>query len=128
LKRTPLSQTTDILKALANPSRLRILAILQGGELCVCQISGVLGLAASTVSAHLSDLRKAGLLLEQKRAKFVYYSLSPDPAAVGWQRLSAESVLGDSQIVADHNLVSRIRSVPAETFAAEGMASLPVHP
>lgn len=128
MKRTPLSQTTDILKALANPSRLRILAILQGGELCVCQISGVLGLAASTVSAHLSDLRKAGLLLEQKRAKFVYYSLSPDPAAVGWQRLAAESVLGDSQIVTDHELVRRIRSVPAETFAAEGMASLPVHP
>ena len=50
-------------KALAHPGRLRILAMLRGGPLCVCQMTAVLKLAPSTVSAHLSELRSAGLEL-----------------------------------------------------------------
>ena len=56
----PLSATVHALKALAHPGRLRILAMLRGGELCVCQMTAVLDLAASSVSAHLADLKRAG--------------------------------------------------------------------
>ena len=54
----------DAVKALAHPGRLRILAMLRGGDLCVCQMTAVLELAASTVSSHLSDLRRAGLVTD----------------------------------------------------------------
>lgn len=49
-----------VLKAAADANRARILKMLEGGELCVCQIVAVLGLSASTVSKHLSLLRGGG--------------------------------------------------------------------
>lgn len=48
-------------KAVADPTRIRILKLLQGGEVCVCQLTTVLGLAPATVSKHLSVLKGAGL-------------------------------------------------------------------
>lgn len=67
---------SKIFKALADPNRLRILKMLEIKPLCVCEIQAVLGLAASTVSKHLSILRDAGFILEQKDKKWVIYSLS----------------------------------------------------
>jgi ArsR family transcriptional regulator len=60
-----LDAVVEAAKALGHPGRLRILAMLRGGPLCVCQITAALGLSGSTVSAHLSDLRRAGLVTEQ---------------------------------------------------------------
>ena len=62
MARATLPAVVDAVKALAHPGRLRILAMLRGGDLCVCQLTAVLELAASTVSSHLSDLRRAGLV------------------------------------------------------------------
>ncbi len=59
MTRSPLSNQVDRYKALGHPVRLRILAMLRDGGLCVCQITAVLGLASSTVSAHLAELRRA---------------------------------------------------------------------
>ena len=68
---SPLGRTLDATKALANPARLRILAALERGECCVCQLTAVLELAPSTVSAHLSELKRAGFLLDRKDGKVV---------------------------------------------------------
>jgi len=65
-----------ITKALSDPGRVRILLSLQRGELCVCQITEVFGLAPSTVSKHLSLLYQAGLVLSRKENKWVYYRLA----------------------------------------------------
>ena len=73
--RTTLPTLVDAVKALAHPGRLRMLAMLRGGDLCVCQMTAVLELAASTVSSHLSDLRRAGLVTERKSGKWVHYHL-----------------------------------------------------
>lgn len=62
-----------ITKALADGQRLRILKALERGELCVCQITGLLGLAPSTVSKHLSQLHGAGLITFRKDKRWVYY-------------------------------------------------------
>src|SRR5690349_10767483 len=51
-----------ITKALADENRVRVLLALQGGELCVCQITELFGLSASTISKHLSILYRAGLV------------------------------------------------------------------
>jgi ArsR family transcriptional regulator len=64
---------------------VRILLALRRGELCVCQITELFGLATSTVSKHLSILNQAGLVLSRKSERWVYYRL-PDksaPVAVG---------------------------------------------
>ena len=79
----PLDRTLNAVKALANPARLRILAALERGECCVCQLTAILGLAPSTVSAHLSELRRAGFLLDRKDGKIVFwrdYNIPGKPA------------------------------------------------
>ena len=69
-----------ITKALSDPNRVRILLALKRGELCVCQITELFGLATSTVSKHLSILSQAGLIMSRKKERWVYYRL-PDKAA-----------------------------------------------
>ena len=69
-----------ITKALSDPGRVRILLSLRRGELCVCQITELFGLATSTVSKHLSILHHAGLILSRKSERWVYYRL-PDKSA-----------------------------------------------
>jgi len=64
-----------ITKALADENRLRMVMALQGGELCVCQITELMGLAVSTVSKHLSILYQAGLVNARKEGRWMYYSL-----------------------------------------------------
>ena len=75
-----------VMKAAADPTRVRILKMLEGGELCVCQIIAVLGLSPSTVSKHLFLLKSAGLVNDRKDKKWVHYSLdreSVDPHVSG---------------------------------------------
>ena len=69
-----------ITKALSDPNRVRILLSLRRGELCVCQITELFGLATSTVSKHLSILSQAGLVISRKTERWVYYRL-PDKSA-----------------------------------------------
>lgn len=64
-----------ITKALSDPGRVRILLSLEKGELCVCQITEMFGLAPSTVSKHLTMLNQAGLVLSRKSERWVYYRL-----------------------------------------------------
>ena len=66
----------DVLKALADESRLRALGALRGGELCVCQLIAFLDLAPSTVSKHLAILRAARLVDSRKDGRWMYYRLS----------------------------------------------------
>jgi DNA-binding transcriptional ArsR family regulator len=70
----------DILKALADENRVRALFALQGGELCVCQLIALLGLAPSTVSKHLSILRAARLIDSRKEGRWIHYRRVPETA------------------------------------------------
>lgn len=74
-----------ITKALADPGRVRILLALRHGELCVCQITEMLGFAPSTISKHLSILQQGGLILSRKSERWVYYRL-PGQSAPGTVR------------------------------------------
>jgi len=109
-----LGRATESFKALGHPARLRILAMLRGGGLCVCQVTAMLGLAVSTVSAHLAELRRAGLVLERKDGRWVTYSLSKDAATSALLR-DVWALLGnDRQVQADGRLGRRLRRVPVE--------------
>jgi ArsR family transcriptional regulator len=69
-----------ISKALSDSNRVRALLALRSGELCVCQIIALLGLAPSTVSKHMSILKQAGLVLRRKQERWMHYRL-PDTNA-----------------------------------------------
>ncbi|BCO08288.1 hypothetical protein GF1_06640 [Desulfolithobacter dissulfuricans] len=65
-----------VMKALSDPNRVRVLKILQQGELCVCEIQQVLGLAQSTVSKHLKILEDAGMVDRTRQGAWIIYSLA----------------------------------------------------
>lgn len=110
----PLSSTVHALKALAHPGRLRILAMLRGGELCVCQMTAVLDLAASTVSAHLADLKRAGLVGERKDGRWVFHSLDEGEAAEALLEPLWKAIARDPQVEADARLLRELRRVDVE--------------
>ena len=65
-----------VMKALSDPSRVRVLKLLQSGELCVCEIKVVLELAQSTVSKHMKILEDAGLVERTRQGSWILYSLA----------------------------------------------------
>lgn len=68
--------TVEILKALADETRLRILNLLRFGQLCVCEIEDVLGINQSNASRHLTKLKSAKIIVASKQSQWVYYSLN----------------------------------------------------
>jgi ArsR family transcriptional regulator len=93
LAREPLSvdqavELARLFKAMGDPVRLRLLSLIashEGGETCVCDLTGVFDLTGPTISHHLKVLREAGLISGERRGTWVYYRV--EPAALG--RLSA---------------------------------------
>src|SRR3977135_3967606 len=75
--------TMDVaFKALADPTRLRILGLLMGGEVCVCDIHDTLGIPQPKASRHLSYLKKSGLVSGRKQGLWVHYQIAPLEDAV----------------------------------------------
>jgi ArsR family transcriptional regulator, arsenate/arsenite/antimonite-responsive transcriptional repressor len=85
LLREPLTpdQAADLartLKALADPTRLRLVSMVaahEGDEACVCDLTGPLGLTQPTISHHLKVLVDAGIFTRDKRGVWAYYALRP---------------------------------------------------
>jgi DNA-binding transcriptional ArsR family regulator len=117
---TTLPTVIDAVKALAHPGRLRILAMLRSGDLCVCQMSAVLELAASTVSSHLSDLRRAGLVTERKIGKWVHYHLVVTGPLSDLVRQALRLVDEDDRLGQDAQVVGVLRTIPLDTFCSTG--------
>lgn len=70
-----MKQTVKTFKALGDPTRLCILKLLEGGELCVCQLMSALKMGQSRISRHLSILKEAGLIDDRRQGKWVHYRL-----------------------------------------------------
>lgn len=73
--RTRYQARAKIVKAMAHPSRLFIIDQLAEGERCVCELTDMIGADKSTVSKHLSVLKEAGIVEDDKRGLQVYYTL-----------------------------------------------------
>ena len=97
LAREPLTQAdavglAPLFKALADPVRLRLLSLIachDGGEACVCELTGAFDLSAPTISHHLKVLRESGMIDAERRGTWIYYRVEPAVLA----RLS--DMLGD---------------------------------
>jgi DNA-binding transcriptional ArsR family regulator len=112
-----LREFMNVVKALAEENRVRILCLLREQDLCVCQIIEVLELAPSTVSKHLSILHQARLIDSEKRGRWVYYSLacgdvpSEVCAACKW---IFDSIADDPKIKADTKNLKQVMKLDPE--------------
>jgi DNA-binding transcriptional ArsR family regulator len=121
MKKTPLDSAVTVARALGHPARLRVVSMLRSGELCVCQITEVLQLASSTVSAHLKELRLAGLIRERKEGKWVSIRLAEDTFARAWIETALAAFDEDPQIKSDDRLVHELRILPVEDLCSLGL-------
>lgn len=79
LARTQAAEIAGLLKAVADPTRLQILALIRQGEdskACTCDLTGPLNLSQPTISHHMKKLTEVGLLKAQRRGTWVYYSIN----------------------------------------------------
>src|SRR5687768_8139377 len=77
MKTKPTTRVDVMFRAFSDRTRLRILHLLTGGELCVCDLVEVLRVPQPKVSRHLAYLRKAGLVVARKGGYWSYYNLAP---------------------------------------------------
>ena len=84
----------EIFKAMADETRLTILfLILRHGEMCVCDVEGVLGVSQSKASRHLRYLRNAGLLTDRRDGIWVYYNIPDNADSDAWRVIAANKQL-----------------------------------
>lgn len=109
-----------ITKALSDATRLRLLMALRTGELCLCQLIDLLGLAPSTVSKHMALLQQAGLVERRKEGRWHFYRLadkqSPQTAerALTWV---TESLAEEPLILEDEARLAEIRHKDIEEIS-----------
>lgn len=66
----------NYLKLLSDETRLRVMVLLYHGEFCVCQLSGITGISQPNMSKHLGRLRDAGLVKDERKEQYTFYSLN----------------------------------------------------
>jgi ArsR family transcriptional regulator, arsenate/arsenite/antimonite-responsive transcriptional repressor len=75
--KTPTTSVDLLFRAFSDRTRLRILHLLRGGELCVCDLVAVIDVPQPKISRHLAYLRRAGLVLARKDGLWAHYQLAP---------------------------------------------------
>lgn len=95
-----------VFKAMSDETRLRILKLLEHGELCVCDIVGALDMIQPKVSFHLCVLKEAGLIKDRRQGKWIHYRIDDSDMFRRFlllstlERISSESVSDDSKRLA----------------------------
>jgi ArsR family transcriptional regulator len=77
-ERHELRVMADLVKSMADETRLTILSMLRDGEMCVCEFMEALPVSQPAVSHHLRILRQAGLITDRRQGKWIFYSLNPE--------------------------------------------------
>src|SRR5688572_13429811 len=98
-----------VFRALADKTRLRILALIGGNEVCVCHIHDSLGLAQPTVSRHLAYLRRAGLVDTRRDGVWMHYQLSSslDPSVRAVVQSAIDALTGTRDAAQDRKQFER---------------------
>ena len=111
-----------VAKACADSNRIRILKVLEAGELCVCQIVAALHAATSTVSKQLTELKKAGLVQQRRQGKWVYYRLADKPLndyAPSMLAVLQSHLNDDATIISDRQSLAKILTIPLSVCCTE---------
>ncbi|BCV25835.1 metalloregulator ArsR/SmtB family transcription factor [Gelria sp. Kuro-4] len=107
----------DLFKALAHPTRLKILELLKGGELCVCELIPRLGLEQSNVSQHLAVLRREGLVSSYKDGLRVIYRVEHPEV---FDLLNSAAKVLVRQVEAGQDVLAELSGADGELSAEAG--------
>lgn len=127
MKAAPVETLEQLLKALADDTRLRILALVAGGEICVCDIHGALGIPQPTASRHLASLRKAGLVSARKAGLWVHYSLAvpKEPALAAVLKATIDALGQARSINTDRRRLSGLTTIPLRVLEDTAACCVP---
>jgi len=116
----------SLFSALADMTRLRLLNLMAGREVCVCYFVEILHQGQPKISRHLAYLRKAGIVSARREGKWMHYRITPpaDPAAASILDATLASLRIDRQMQADLAKLDRACCAPQKLVALEG-APLP---
>jgi len=103
-----LKEVSKVLKSLSEENRLRITIMLLKRDLCVCEINEVLQIALSTISAHLKNLKYAGVIEDSKDGRWVVYKLTENKQIREIIDFIYEKVKDDKLIIEDLKKVDKI--------------------
>lgn len=108
--------------ALADPTRLRLLNLMAGREVCVCFFVEILGQGQPKISRHLAYLRKAGIVAARRQGKWMHYSICAPADAAAASILDAvlASFGGDQQMQTDLAKLDRACCAPLELVIPAG--------
>lgn len=101
-----MNDLVTIFKALSDETRLRVIKLLEQGELCVCDITAALDMVQPKVSFHLSTLKEAGFIKDRKQGKWIHYSLNEKDLFRRMLILSSCERMQDSTIAGDRKRLS----------------------
>ncbi|VGO17389.1 Arsenic resistance transcriptional regulator ArsR1 [Pontiella desulfatans] len=112
--------TLDILKAVSDKNRLRVVAALSRyDELCACQITELLEVSGATVSRHLGILQKAGLLDSRKDGRWVYFKLARPTGTDPFFQWLETTFAGSSELRADLEALEKIVGITREDLCRQ---------
>ena len=123
-KRTPYKKVANLLRALGQPARLRILTAIGEGQACVCHLEAALGYRQAYISQHLMALRQAGLVRSVKEGRYVFYSLE-DPRLLALIRQSAALCSLSDPALAINDTHTRMAGCPCPHCDPEGTFTPP---
>lgn len=111
MQQQQLKQMTKIIKAISDENRIRIVCLLKNNrDICVCEITEIIGLAQSTISSHLKLLENAGLIESYKRGLWVNYNISTnlDPFSIEFLEIIYKNLKNDRQVKSDLEKIKKV--------------------
>jgi ArsR family transcriptional regulator, arsenate/arsenite/antimonite-responsive transcriptional repressor len=110
--------------ALADQTRLRLLNLMRGGEVCVCFFAGTLGTNNPKISRHLAYLKRAGLVKGRRDGKWMHYSIQPpsDDAAATVFNATMKMLDADKKMQQDRKLLEKFCCSPEAPVMIQGRA------
>ncbi|MCL6596882.1 MAG: metalloregulator ArsR/SmtB family transcription factor [Firmicutes bacterium] len=120
----PRSHAARVFRALGDDTRLTILALLRTRELCVCEMTALVGLSQAAVSEHLRRLKEAGLVEDRRRGTWAFYRLRSDlpdyvRAALETVQLPAECIVQFAEMVPGARCATSPQAVPVAVAGDE---------
>ena len=108
--------------ALSDRTRLRLLNLMNGREVCVCYFVGILGQGQPKISRHLAYLRRAGIVAARREGKWMHYRIvhPADPAHAAILDAALASFAADKHMQADRARLDRACCVPEKLVAIKG--------
>jgi ArsR family transcriptional regulator, arsenate/arsenite/antimonite-responsive transcriptional repressor len=114
IRGTKSASLAGLFAALADPTRLRLLNLMDGREVCVCFFVEILRQGQPKISRHLAYLRKAGIVSARREGKWMHYRIVPqaDDSAASILTAVLASLRGDKQMQADRDKLERACCAP----------------